>query len=333
MSQQTQNKIFDAYVSRLLTRSQYQQLYGQLAVLKDVAKLLTSRIAVTRDITRKKNLEDQLLSVLASEKSVRQQIEQAAFDALQFNVDKAGLTKNLTDDLAALRRYEAVVEERIKVAGDTLAREQTLLGIQQQIQQVLAQQAQNRADAAQKARDRIAARQFRALGFGPTGEDLVPGVKALQKAAEKIRDQIAGTFLDTRKTRSMLAHITQVLSGGLGKVGRDVRAKVKEILDGIENDLKNRQGFATRFSPASPEAITAAAGLNLNATQRRRLGYVLAGVSGGRVPVVSSPAFAGAGGVTINGDVNVHGVQNPRQFEEQMTKRHNSRPKVRRGAR
>jgi hypothetical protein len=247
-------------------------------------------------------------------------------DALQFNVDKAGITKTLVDDLAALRKLEAYIEKRIRVAGKTLEREQALLSVQQQITEVIRQQAENRAAA-------VAARQFRALGLGPTGDALTPGVKALKRQADQVRDAIAGTFLDTRKTRGMLAHIRQVLAGGLGKVGTDVRAKIKEILDGIEQDLKNRQGFATRFSPASPQAIIAAAGLNLTPAQRRRVAAALAGVSGGMVPAGVQPAFALAGGVNIHGDVHVHGVQDPRKFEEHLTKRHNARPKVRRGAR
>jgi hypothetical protein len=158
----------------------------------------------------------------------------------------------------------------------------------------------------------------------------------LRKQAAAVRDAIEGTFLDTRKNQSLLAHIRQVLSGNLGKVGQDVRAKIKEILDGIRNDLKGAQGFATRYSPASPQALMAAFGFNLTADQRRRMQAVLAQLGPhGLVAPSRSQAFAlaGAGGVTINGDVHVHGVTDVKSFENQLTKRHAARPHVRRGAR
>jgi hypothetical protein len=254
------NAWFDAMIGRQLDRVQDATLRGQLDKLRKIASLIQQRINVTKDITRKLNLEDKLLQVVRQQRDVRKQLR------------------------------EAFVE-----------------------------QVQNK--------------QFAALGFGPGGADLIPGVAALQKRLASVRDKIEGSFLDTKKTRSMISHIRRVLSGGLGAVGEEVRSKIKEILDGIDQQLKDRQ-TRTRFRSIDPSGFVNSLGLNLSPAAKRRLE---AGLStfGPRltVPGASSLAFAGAGGVVIHGDVHVHGVQDVKGFENDLVKRNRGRPKVRRGAR
>lgn len=324
------NAWFDAVVSRQLDRLQDLPLRGQLAKLRRIAELIRERIAVTKDITRKLNLEDQLLSVLRQVKSVREAIAQAALDALQLNVDRAGLTASVADDLKALRALEHAIEAQIASAGHTLALEQQLLSVQQQIAAVLQQQAEQRA-AARKAR------QFRALGLTAEGDERAPGVRALRSYLGVISAAVKGTFLDTAANQSLFARIRRVLSGQLGAVGRDVRLKIQQILDQLNQELKNRTGDQTRFRHLSTRQIAAALGLDLSPSQMRALRAWLAGVGpGGSVPAGSSGAFAGAGahrGVTIHGDVHVHGVRDPADFEDGLTRRANRRPQIRRGAR
>jgi hypothetical protein len=342
-SQRLRNTWFDAMITRSLGRVQDLSLEGQLPELERIAELIQQRINKTRDITRKLKLEDQLLGVIRDEKQVRQQLVDQAAQALQLGIDKAGLTATLTDDIAAINTYIEFLDKRlalVKTVGEKLDIESQIVQKQLERQSLQQQQAQQAQQAAQKARQEraaaIEAAQFRALGLGATGDTLIPGIRALQREADKIRDSIAGTFLDTRKTRSMLSHIRQVLAGGLGAVGNDVRSKIKEILDGIQNDLKGRQGFATRYSPASTKSIMAALGFDLSPAEQRRMQAVLAQLGpGGLVASSQSPAFglAGAGGVTIHGDVHLHGVQDVAGFEAQLTKRHAARPHVRRGAR
>ena len=67
-------------------------------------------------------------------------------------------------------------------------------------------------------------------------------MKSLRSELGTVTDAISGTILDTTKTTSLLSHIRQVLSGGLGSVGRDVRDKVKSILDDLNNQIANAGG-------------------------------------------------------------------------------------------
>jgi hypothetical protein len=241
---------------------------------------------------------------------------------LQLTLSQAQLSTSLQDDLVALKAMEASVREQLRLHKGSIDLEEKLVGVLGQERDLTKQIADNR-------RELVKSRQFRALGLTSTGDDRVAGVKALQKQLARVNTATAGTFLDTKHTRSVLARIRKVLAGGLGAVGRDVRQKVKEILDGINQQLKDHTGDQTKFRHARTSQILA--GLGLSPEQLRIARARLAAVGqGGTLPGKVSPAFAGAGGIAI-GTVHVHGVQNPRQFEQQMRKRQRSRPALRRG--
>lgn len=185
------------------------------------------------------------------------------------------------------------------------------------------------------AAERRASAQFRALGLGPTGEALVPGVPALKRVFARINTALKGTILDTRKTKSLMATIRKILSGGMGQVGEEVRRKIQGILGDFDRKLKeDAPKLGYQWRKVSVEAFIRSLGLDLTPEQLRRLRAGLAGFGGGAltVPPGSSLAYATAG-VTVNGNVNLYGVQNMREFEGELAKRDRSRPDVRRGAR
>lgn len=249
-----------------------------------------------------------------------------AFDKTLQGLDvkfaRAGLTKSLQDDLKVTKQMEAAIRKELQ--WDTQN-----LDLQQKLVSVVAQRRDLEKQITQAAKDRAAAKQFRALGLTATGEDAVPGIKNLRKQLGQVDKAISGTFLDTKKTQSVISRIRKVLAGGLGAVGRDVRAKIKDILADLDQQLKDHAGDQTKFRHASTSAILA--GLGLSGDQLRAVRTRLATVgAGGTVPGASSPAYASAG-VVIAGDVHVHGVQDPRKFEEHMRKRARSRPVQRRG--
>jgi hypothetical protein len=69
------NAWFDALVGRRLDRTQdIRDLQGQLRELDNIAALIQERIAKTKDITRRLNLEDELLDVRRRQRSIREQI-------------------------------------------------------------------------------------------------------------------------------------------------------------------------------------------------------------------------------------------------------------------
>lgn len=241
---------------------------------------------------------------------------------LQLELTRAGQTKSLQDDLVALKAMEASVRAQLRLHRNSIDLEEKLVD-------VTGQRLELERQIAEAQQERVKARQFRALGLTSSGDEPVAGVKLLQKQLARVTAATTGTFLDTRHTRSVLARIRKVLAGGLGAVGRDVRQKVKEILDGLNQQLKDHAGDQTKFRHASTAKILA--GLGLSPEQLRQARARLAAVGqAGTIPGASSPAFAGAGAVTI-GTVHVHGVQDPRKFEDRMRKRQRSRPATRRG--
>lgn len=176
------------------------------------------------------------------------------------------------------------------------------------------------------------AAQFKALGLTGSGGERTPGVKALRNQLGSLADTVKGTFLDTDKTRGLLAHIRKVLSGGLGAIGRDVRQKIKEMLDDLNQQLKDHAGDQTAFRKTSTAKLLA--GLGLEPEQIRVLRQRLATVgAGGTVPGGSSAAFAGAGagGTVYTGDIHIHNVTDYREFENEMERRKKGRAKSRRG--
>ena len=227
----------------------------------------------------------------------RQQI----VDRLQFAVDRTALTKSIADDLAALNKLNDLLLRRINSGHKSLDLQRQQLQVQLQINDLLAQQADARKaareaahQAALDARDR---RQFRTLGFGPQGQDLVPGVRSLRQRAEAMRKSIEDTFLDTGKNRRLISAIRKVLAAGPGAVSEAVRAKIQQLLDDL---ARQRKQFVS------------------DAGLRQR---------------TPSGQFVGAGArghLVINGGVHLHGIQNVKEFEEALARRSGQRVHPRR---
>lgn len=214
------NQFFDAIISRRLDRVQdIAGAGGQLAALKKIANQIKARIVVTKDITRKLKLEDQLLDVTRQEKGLR---AQAAQD------------KQAAKEAAAAKKQAAA---QAKLAKTT-------------------------------------ARQFFTLGLDATGGERVPFKKTLQRQLGTVSAAVKGTFLDTPKTRSLLARIRKVLKEGI--VPTDVRAKVKEMLAGVNDELKNGAQGHTKFKKANTDAMLEGLGLSGKQIQalRSRLSQV-----------------------------------------------------------
>lgn len=162
----------------------------------------------------------------------------------------------------------------------------------------------------------VAARQFRELGLGPTGEELAPTLKGLRAQAGRIGDAIKGTFLDKPKTRSVMASIRKVISGQLGNVRDDVRKTVKGILDDLDRQLKDHAavGPETAFRTTNVRKILAAAGLSPEDVKRASFALSQRG-PGGTIPRNGMGAFgmalAGGGGgdIVVQTKVDLDGRQ------------------------
>jgi DNA repair exonuclease SbcCD ATPase subunit len=228
------NQWFDAMIGRRRDRVQdVRTLQGQIDALREIAALIRDRIAVTKDITRRLNLEDDLLDVQRQERALREQIRSNAVEAQRLRADR---------QREAIERARAEAEER----------------------------RARLAEQRRRALERVQRQQFGALGLDPlTGGERIPGVRELRDQLGDLKAAVRGTFLDTSATTSLMARIRKVLSGGLGAVGRDVRQKVKEMLDEIDNQLADRQRQRTKFRAVDTSKVLA--GLGLNPDQIREL--------------------------------------------------------------
>ncbi len=226
---------------------------------------------------------------------------QEAVDRAQLAVDRTALTKSVADDIAALTKLNNLLKRRIAGGHDTIEIEREQLGVQLQLNQILEEQAKAQKEAARKRRD---ARQFRLLGFGPEGEDIVPGVKNLKRQLASVTDAIEGGFLDTSKTRSRLRNIRRVLAEGVGHISADVRSKIQQLLADLRDQLKKSSVDVTRFNKTASGQ------------------FVLAGAHG-----------AGSGNITIAGGIHLHGIQNMKQLEDELARRRKQRARQRRSTR
>lgn len=202
----------------------------------------------------------------------------------------AEATKSVLDDLALIRRRITVLQGRLERAGTLKAQTDLQNAINQERQAeaailaLLQSQARARRAAAKEAAREAAERrreararaaqlrenaQFRVLGLGPEGTTLVPGVKQLRSQLGRLSDAVKGTFLDTGKTRSLLANIRKLLSGSLGKLSDDVRRTIADLLADIDQQLKDHEksGPRTKFKIVNPGQILE--GLGLTPEQER----------------------------------------------------------------
>jgi len=210
-------------------------------------------------------------------------------------VTAAQATRPISDDIAQLKKLEAGIEAEIKEFGHTADLAGQLFDVRQQLTAARAQQ--------------VTGRQFLALGLTETGEPRIPGVRALRRALGNVDNAIQGTFLDTRKTESLLASIRRVLSGGLGQVGEEVRAKIQQILGDLNRQLDNStQKNLTKWRHLSSAAFLAGIP-DLTPEQKRIITARLSVLGpGGAVPGARSAAFSLAGAQTVGGgDVYLDG--------------------------
>jgi hypothetical protein len=184
----------------------------------------------------------------------------------------------------------------------------------------------------------VKARQFRSLGLGPTGGDLVPGLKNLRTRLGSITDAVKGTFLDTDKTRSLLGRIRKILSGGFGAVSEDVRSTIKGMLDDIRQQLNDFAGKGPLTKTAGLDTKKIIAGLGLDPETagiiRGRLsGFNTAGLALAGAPSPRGGGFVGGRPIVVESHTTInldgHTVAKTVTRNQQKTRRRN--PPQRRG--
>jgi hypothetical protein len=231
---------------------------------------------------------------------------------------------SLRQQLAGLRQLAAIIRDRIKEARtirgrlkledqlfDILQRQKDVQGeINQKLRdqrqatreaaKAAAEAARERArERAERLRERRETRLFGILGFGPGGEPRVPNLRQLRRQFAAMRSDLRNA---SPRLQREFRRIGKVLTEAI--VPPDVRARVREMLNAIRDELRKGVGAGT------PRGFT----------------YTGHPGVGGR-----SLAFAAAG---LNvGTVNVYNTHNIGDLEHQLTKRQAGRAHNRRGAR
>jgi len=300
------NKFFDAAIGRRLERVQDADLRSQLTQLRAIEDTIQGRLEITKDITRKLTLEDELLSVRRQQAGVRDQLAQDFLDSLQLRVDQVGATAQLGDDLTALRAVAAELRKRIAVDRGNLDLQRQLLGVEQQTRQVVEQRRQARVEA-------VTARQFKTLGLDASGAEVTPTVENLRKRIGSFSQAVKGTFLDTSKTQTQLARFRKVLSEAL--VPKDVRQKMAEMLADLQRQLRDHTasgGPLTKTTQLSADRILQGLGLGRDAERELRARLSSFDSSGAALAGAGQGAARGTGGaltVTVPVAVVVDGKQ------------------------
>jgi hypothetical protein len=241
-----------------------------------------------------------------------------------------GRREDRVQDIAALQgqaaelgKIAATITAQIAKVHDAtrkLTLQDELVQVRRQQKGVLEQIAENqkasveralqaRKETLEKIRKAVIGRQFKALGLTATGAEPVPGVKALRTEFLGVGKAVEGTFLDTKKTASLLSRIRKVLSGGLGAVADDVRSAIKQMLDDLDRQLKDHAGTLTRGRALSTNAVLS--GLGLDRDTLKILEARLAGVgAGGRVLGRAGTGAPSAFGFALSGaqPIVIHNV-------------------------
>jgi hypothetical protein len=329
------NRFFDSDISRELGRVQDSELQGQLAKLESISAKLTKRLALTKDITRKLRLEDEIADISRQRTGVKDDIAKAAkdqfeasrahqLDVLQLAVDRTTATKTLTDDLAALTRQRDVLRKMIAADKDNVDLQRQLLSVAQQQSALRVQQRQDRLAS-------ITSKQFRELGLDASGNAVTPGVANLRKRLGNFTEAVKGTFLDTSKTESQLSRFRKVLSEAL--VPKDVRAKFAAMLDDLNQQLKDHVGPETKTTSLNTNRILG--DLNLGRDTQKLLESRLAKFNSAGVRIAPQGGQQGGGGTIV---VHAPDIFLDGEMISQNTRRSNTvharrNPKQKRGRR
>jgi TP901 family phage tail tape measure protein len=240
---------------------------------------------------------------------------------LELAFDKASQTTSLRDDLGILKQQEKVLRARIAHSKNDLDLQKQLVAVQGQQRDILKEIAANQATAKN-------ARQFKALGLTGTGDTITPSAGALSKRLGSVSKLVEGSVLDTPKTAKKLAQIAKVLSGKFGKVGKDVRAAILQMLNDIQSalDSGDKKGPLTKTSSLNTFKVTA--GLGLTPEQERALRSRLSGFNSAGLGLARGQQ-TGNFVVESHTTINVDGakVANVVTRQQQKNKRRNPRQK------
>jgi hypothetical protein len=294
------NTFFDNRISRMLDRVQdIPTLRGQIARLREIAALVQQRHDVTKDITRRLTLEDQLADI--ARRILDDQMQIANNDAAAAKRAEAASRKAAAAIAAANKaRLDALAKQL--AAGQAYTRSFTTL---------LNTRARQNATARRTAEQ---AKVFGLIGLTATGEERAPTRGNLQAGLKKAEAAISGTPLDTKAMQTRLAGLRTVLNTEFGKLTRDTKIRVGEFLDALAG--KDKTGPLTPRHAVTP-LRDIIAGTGLKGAALRQFELNLAGAhlatSTGRVQPIHVHTTVNLDGREIARSTTVHQERDARR--------------------
>lgn len=255
---------------------------------------------------------------------------------LRLDVDRAGLTKFLGDDIGALEDLAAGLRRQIAAGIDAEQAQVELVQVIGRLADLEAEKQENlkRAAAAQKQ-----AQQFRALGLSSEGEEIVPGVENLEKRLRSALGRIASDDLDVgSKVADRLKLAAKLIKREGKNLTETTRRTIDEFIKAATGQDKKLDGPLTKASSLNVNKLLA--GLEIDPNLIRQLRSRLSSVNsaGQGLPGTVLPTGMFRGGVAaqvnaaqpiditllMDGDV----VARKTGFYDQRTKRRNPRQKT-----
>lgn len=314
VSAEQRNRIFDARIARMLDRVQdIKTLRGQISQLHEIAALIQQRINVTKDITRRLNLGDQIARInrdIVADQAAIADKDRAAADRLKAKEEKARAAekaaqqaslKRATDRVAAINALARAQIGRIAAIGNRLVADQRA--------------------AARLASTREQERVFGLIGLTATGETRAPNQGNLQASLAKAEAAIRGGPLDSKAMRSRLASLRQVLNTEFDKLTRDTKIKVGEFLDA----LAGKQATSSDTGRRAANIKQLVEGTGLVGAGLRRLEFNLAGAH------LTVPVTKGGRPLVVHTSVNLDGRQVARNTTEHQERDYRRRAHQTRG--
>ncbi len=200
--------------------------------------------------------------------------------------------------------------------------------------------AEARRQAAEDAAKLLQARQFRAIGLGPEGGELVPGLANLRKQFDQLGDRIDPAQLSS-KLRAAFAGAGRILRGGLGKdVKEPVRQAIRDLFRTIRDEFNQGNEDVFKISPAT-QALNKnriVEGLGLDRDTEREIKARLSGFNAAGRRLNPPRGTTGAFGITITPQpiqvsttVNLDGEKVARNTTIHQGKSRRSNPAQKRG--
>jgi hypothetical protein len=307
----------------------------------------------------KSDLTSTLGTIASINSSLKKDVAKAAKKAGEFTLPtrlvnaaaKASVTASTADDAKVARETKAFAQQMIdsgKVKGQAIG--DAWNAIRDANNTILADaQAQEAAlkEQRKKARELIA----RLLGRQrPSLEEITAraerpgpyerlGPLRLHSYTEPLQFQLAiAKATATGDSKGLLAALLGARKAAYralnsGKQAGDAQRDAWNEIGSLNDQLKQQTtGDMTYFKHLSSTRFVDSLGLNLTLAQRRAIESRFSQVGpGGAAPTGTSNQFTA--GITINGPMHFHGVQDVAGLEDQLMKRANARGHVRRGAR